>query len=626
MPADTSISTLVKRFNNIATRFAQTTACSFDHMSLSYEELDNASDSLAHYLVTQGACLGHPMGVLLERSPAAIVTFLAAAKAGIPYVPLALDWPRKRTGSLLKRLGVTILVAAPDTPAGISHYEDIKTITYSVPSPPFPPAPFTSPVASMAASPAVSPNGYIDQSKTLPLYILHTSGSTGTPKAVAVSHANVLHFSNAFCAEAFTPGCRVAFCGALTFDASVMEIWASLLNGCTIVGGETKVILDANLCRNFLTRNNINTMFLATAAFNALALQNPAAFASLDYLFAGGEQPSLQIFNSVFSATPPKHFFHVYGPTETTVIIAKHELTSRIDEAIPLPVGTLINGASAHILDEQGQPLPVNTPGEIFLGGPTVSIGYMNDPERTAQAYIESPASPGEKLYRTGDIGKLEAHGVLTILGRVDDQVKISGYRVNLSEISSIARKISKVGLAHVEYEPLRQQLVIFVVPQTESSLTEMELHAALKESLPPYMLPDQYVFLLELPVNQNGKIDRGRLPWPDGAPSSSLPDLPGNPEHSGSKPDSILEICRKFLNHKDFNKDSSFLACGGTSLKAANLIAAIRNATGFMVPLELFYQPKTVSSIELFLELAGKKLSDATALEQTALYDEVII
>ncbi|WP_421901359.1 non-ribosomal peptide synthetase [Maridesulfovibrio sp.] len=590
---------LLQRFNHIVERHSQQTACVFNDYSLSYMELDKASDAMARILQAQGLGPEKSIGVLLERSPEVIVAFLAAAKAGIPYVPLAPDWPEQRSSNILKRCNAPLVLIAPCDRQNKNGYCGLPTLPVSIST--------KSPIESVE-----SPERHAEE---LPLYILHTSGSTGQPKGVVVSHANVLHYATNFCHEALLPGARVAFCAALTFDATVLEIWGSLLNGCTIVGGKTSDILDAARCKDFLKKNNVNSLFLATAALNALALQDPHVFASLDYLFMGGEKPTMEILHAVFAATPPKHFYHCYGPTETTVIISKKLVKEVAKNTESLSVGNAIGQTFINIYDNNGAPLPPGGTGEVVLGGPTVSMGYLNDTERTARSFIPDHDNPGKTLYRTGDLGWLTPQGELTLLGRIDDQVKISGYRVNLGEICSTIELIPEVATAHVGviHNP-GPEPVAYVVSKPKSGLTKISLNKFIAKRLPKYMLPNHVIFLPEMPLNANGKVDKNRLPDP----------LINISEQSDS--DTVLDLFRQTLGSTNFQSGDSFLAHGGSSLKAASLIVSIRNTTGIMIPLDLFYQPRTVEGIEMFISLAAEKTTPLSSPQNSNAYDEVII
>ncbi|MFV0421637.1 non-ribosomal peptide synthetase [Oleidesulfovibrio sp.] len=588
-------SPLLQRFFRIAQLHGHQPACIFSEFSLSYEELDKASDALATQLQAHGLGTTKPVGVVLERSPEVIVAFLAAAKAGVPYVPVALEWPERRSRSILQRCNAGLVIAASEKAynnfCGLSVLPVIITTDNQYEPRPLPTSP----------------------AEQLPLYILHTSGSTGQPKGVMVSHANVLHFATNFCHEALRPGARVAFCAALTFDATVLEIWGSLLNGCTIVGGRTSDILDAPRCQNFLSKYNISSLFLATAAFNALALQNPSVFSSLGFLFMGGEKATLEILRSVFAAGPPKKFYHCYGPTETTVIITKDLVNGIPSTKEDLSVGTPIGDAVVRICDEHGIMLPTGETGEVVLGGPTVSMGYLNDVQRTEQVFIPDNDNPGMKLYRTGDLGRLDAQGKLTLLGRFDDQVKISGYRVNLGEICSTIELAPEVATAHVavrrgaESEP-----VAYVVVKPDRTFSKESLSTFLSKRLPQYMLPRHFVFLPKMPINANGKVDKGQLP----EPSVHMQD---------ESPETVLGLFRLALGSKYFTDTDSFLAHGGTSLKAASLIVSIRKATGATIPLDIFYQKRTIEHVNLYISLLKESQSPAAIPSSNNSYEEVI-
>ncbi|SNS08420.1 amino acid adenylation domain-containing protein [Humidesulfovibrio mexicanus] len=587
--------TMLTRFQRMVERHADTEACLFGGKCLSYRDLDRISGVLAAKLIDLGLCQHRPVGVLLERSPEVVTAFMAAAKAGVPYVPLAPDWPEHRSRGILDGCGAGLVLTHPLDLPRRTGFCGLPTLPVDV----------NTPDEARSLAPPSTPD------QELVLYVLHTSGSTGTPKGVMVSHANVLHFAANFCPESLRPGAKVAFCAALTFDATVFEVWGSLLNGCTIIGGDTEDILDAARLRSFLGRNAVDSMFLATAAFNALALQNPSVFAPLEALFMGGEKPNLEIVQSVLAADPPKCFHHCYGPTETTVIITRDMVRAVPPDGSHLSVGHAIGEAFVRIHDGQGRALPAGETGEVVLGGPTVAMGYKNDDALTAQAFVADHEHSGQRLYRTGDMGRLDDEGRLTILGRLDDQIKISGYRVSLGEICSVIEQAPQVAMAHVAVPSGFHEPVAYVAPKPESGLTETSLREFLAARLPRYMLPVCIVLLSEMPVNANGKVDRQRLPTP--------PLLLAPNQDQGT----VLGLFQRILGDGGFRKTDSFLAHGGTSLKAAALITVIRDATGVLVPLDLFYSSRTAESVELFVSVADASKTSAPAATS---YDEVDI
>lgn len=581
---DNDGSPLLRRFAAVAREHAKKNACLWGGNALTYEELDQASSRLAADIAKLSGPERAPAALFLDRTSEVLIGCLAAAKAGVPYVPINMSWPEGRIAHVLTRVGAKVAISAPEVPvpgrllgARPTLLVEARAESAAPPGPVRPPAPKTTP--------------------DTPLYILFTSGSTGEPKGVVVTHGNVAQFATAPECPGFEPGRRVTSCCATAFDLSVAETWGSMLNGCALACAPVGTFLDSRRCLDFMRRYRLDYAVLPTAVFNALAAQDAYMFGSLEKLILCGELPNSTLCKKVLDAAPPKGFYNTYGPTECTVFVTVERMDA-IDETAVIPAGRPLPTASVHIVDERGRRLEPGQWGEVVIGGQGVAAGYFDDQKRTAAAFIPDPADPAATAYRTGDRGMLAPDGRLTVSGRFDDQIKISGMRVELGEIKTLVNAAPGVRLSHVAHHA-ECGLVAYAVMDTPlREVDEQAARAGLREflggHLPAALLPRHILFVPALPLNPNGKVDAAQLPRP-----------PLRRAAAGEKASRVLEAFRTALCDGTFRAEDSFLACGGNSLVAAALIGTLHRETGVWVPLEFFSNPRTALLVEMFIASA---------------------
>jgi thioesterase domain-containing protein/acyl carrier protein len=341
---------------------------------------------------------------------------------------------------------------------------------------------------------------------------------------------------------AFEPGDRVAFASSPAFDVTTFDVWGPLLNGgCTVII-PAEILIDPARLEVFLRERRITTLDLNTAVFNAIVRQRPAAFAPLRDLCFGGEAVEPRWVRAVLEAGPPERLVHNYGPTETTVL-ASWELVEHVDaDATTVPIGRPIAHTTLHLLDEQGRPVPAGVPGEIHVGGSRIALGYLGRPELDAVRFVPDPFSPGDpdaRLYRSGDLAVARLDGGLEFVGRIDTQVKVRGYRVELGEIETALARHPQVDLVvvHAWRRDDDTVLVAYVVAPDGAAPTLDDLRDHLRELVPPYMVPARLVRLDRLPLTPNDKVDRAALPEPDWAVAPSTVALDGHRRTAAADP-----------------------------------------------------------------------------------------
>lgn len=580
---------LLERFAAVTAAHGESLACCNGEACLTYAELDALSDDLASRLAAHSGSGRHSVALYLDRSCEVLVACLAAAKAGIAYVPLDPSWPTERLEAIAKQTRAASVVFA----SGQEPPLELQAMLHCHQAITRPDAMDDGENTIQTALPSTDEN--------TPLYILFTSGSTGAPKGVVVTHSNVLHLATGREFPGFVPGRRITSCIPLSFDASVLEVWGGMLNGCAMMCTCKETFLDARRCKDYLARQRVDYVVIAAAVLATLLGQDTTTFKGVEKLITGGELPNCTLCGQMLATAPPKAFYNSYGPTECTVLATWEHITN-IKEGEIVPAGHPLPTAYVRIVDENITLQPPGVWGEVLLGGAGVSAGYFNDPKKTAEAFVPDPADPSRTVYRTGDRGRLDKNGRLTISGRFDDQVKIAGMRVEPEEIRAVLDAAPSVRLSHVSSRSglgLVAHVVLHLDHMAEPQSARQSIRAYLTERLPTHMMPGHIIFLPSLPLTSNGKIDSAALPLP------ATPSFPDTAEQDQPLQDPVLLAFRKVLHNGEYAAEDSFLSCGGSSLSAASLIGTLHHETGIWVPLELFSEPGTARLVRMFIESA---------------------
>jgi amino acid adenylation domain-containing protein len=536
---------------------------------LSYQELNQRAEAIAVQLRDAGARPGSVVAFALPRGPQAVEVMLASLKCGCAYLPLDPKLPKARLDVLLCIAKPSVLVDAE----GIARLESMAT-----------------PVDSLPPEAA---------------YILFTSGSTGEPKAVCVPHRAVIRLVcdvDYVCLDRET---RVLQLAPLAFDASTFEIWGPLLNGGTVVIHPEDLPTFDELGRTIAV-HGVTGAFLTTALFNQIIATAPQILRPLRELLTGGETASVPHVLRALAELPNTALVHVYGPTETTTFATSFRIPRDFDPAARrLPIGRPLPSTQVYVLNEFGQPQPIGVPGELFIGGDGVALGYRGDDSLTAMRFVSDPfsAQPGARLYRTGDRVRWLADGVLDFIERCDRQVKINGYRIEPGEIEWVLAQhpaVREVFVTAPEEAAPERRLVAYVTLQ--SSQTTDELRGFLQERLPHYMVPSQIVTVDTLPKTPNGKIDRRALP-PPGCPNGQTQSR-GVPARSPLE-EVLVGIWANVLQRDQVGVQDDFFLSGGDSLLALQLIHQVNAAFGLELPIRVLFDEPTVAGQARHIERA---------------------
>ncbi|QHW23261.1 non-ribosomal peptide synthetase [Rhizobium leguminosarum bv. viciae 248] len=455
-------SSIVDRFDEIVARHGEATAVSWYGREMTYSEFDRTSDGVAAQLATAGVRPGDRVATLLPRSPEMLVAWLGIIKAGAAYVPLDIDTPAARLRGLLDTVRAAAVVSDASNAATLGDGSPQIIL------------------ADMARWQAGGMRQPICVGPDDLANVMFTSGSTGKPKAVLIVHRGIVRLAVGQEFWSLRPGERVAQGSNCGFDAATLEVWSALLNGCCLVGLEREEILSPDRLGQRIVAGEIDHLFITTALFHRLAEERADVFAPLKSLITGGSRLEPASVRRVLQTGRPGCFVNAYGPTETTVLGTVWPIRHLDDRAASVPIGTPITNGTAYVLDRLGRLVPRTMPGELFLGGPGVALGYLGDPRQTDRKFGPSPFRAGERLYATGDRVRMRHEGELEFLGRFDDQAKVRGFRVEPEEIAAALRSHPGIAEAQVLINevpgtegPTENRIVAFYVPISQTGESE---------------------------------------------------------------------------------------------------------------------------------------------------------
>ncbi|AKT42432.1 uncharacterized protein CMC5_066580 [Chondromyces crocatus] len=587
-------------FEAQAARTPEAVALVFEEQQLTYGEVNARANQLAHHL--QGLGVGPEMrvGICVERSPAMVIGFLGILKAGGAYVPFDPDYPTDRLAYMLRDAAVSVLVTQQRLG------ERLPTRGAEV-------VLLDAEEAVIAARPQGNPESAVT-SRSL-AYVIYTSGSTGRPKGVLVEHGGVCNLIEAVPERfAVTPDSRGLQFFSFGFDAFVADAFLALGAGaCLVLGPATSLMPGEPLART-LRAQRITHAILPPSA---LAVTPPEGLPDLAVVIAAGEACSAELTRRWAKG---RRFMNGYGPTESTVAAT---IARDLDGVRKPPIGRPFPGMQVYLLDRNFEPTPVGVPGELYLGGAGLARGYLNQPALTAAKFIPHPFSdaPGARLYRTGDRARYLPDGSIDYVGRVDAQVKLRGYRVELGEIEAALRQHPGVQDAAVivrEDAPGDSRLTAYVVPEGEAP-TPASLRSALKETLPEFMIPAAFVGLSALPLTPHGKVDRAALPAPGHEARAGACGVgeAGFVAPRSPAEETLSAIWAEVLGAGPVSVEANFFELGGHSLLATQAVSRAQDAFALELPLRSLFEHPTVASFAAYVIAQQLDQADGDLLDQ---------
>ncbi len=540
-------------------------AITFENKSLTYAELNSRANKVAHYLRNHHIQTGDFVGICVKSSIEMMIGVLGIVKAGCAYVPLDPNLPGQRVEFIVDDIQSKIILTQSELVAHVAEYAE--TICLDTDWDKF--------------DKENNTNLNIPMDSEHIIYMIFTSGSTGKPKGVRTMHYNVaalLCHTNHMQVSEEDIFLKI---NNFAFDISTWEIWSPLIYGASMIGIPEKTKLNPQAFANFVYEYRITMAYLPTALFHAISIEVPEAFKDMKLLVVGGGEPlDPTRSRDVIQNNPPKAFVNAYGPTEVTCTSAWYDVYKLPQEASKVPIGRPISNTQFYVLNPKKRLVPVGVVGELYIGGAGVSNGYHNRPELTKRHFIENPYkhhSKFNRLYRSGDFVRYLPDGNLQFMGRMDHQVKVRGFRIEIGDIENALREHEAVREAIVtvkgDHVDNKQLIAFLSLKKAHKDLTINAFKTYLKGRLPYYMVPSGMMILDALPHNKNGKIDRIELNKIDivSQEKSEKVKFPRNAEEV-----LLRKIWEDVIGFKEPGMQVNFFEAGGDSLKAVKLLSAI--------------------------------------------------
>ena len=582
-------------FELAAQRSPDAVALVHETEQLTYDDLNRRANQLAHYLRKLGVGPETLVGICVERSIEMIVGLLGILKAGGAYLPIDATYPEARILFMLEDARIPLLLTQAQLrnslpPHGATVVDldaDREFIGQES---------IENPTSNVGAENLA--------------YVMYTSGSTGRPKGTSVTHRNVVRLVKETNYLQFSDAEVFLQLAPISFDASTFEIWGPLLNGARLVVYPATTSLTLEELGGIIEAQGITTLWLTAGLFHRMVDYNLDGFKSLRHLLAGGEALSPPHVKKALQQLAGCRVINGYGPTENTTFTCCYSMTNPEQPGVSVPIGKPITNTKVYVLDAEMRMVPLGVTGELYIGGDGLARGYLNRAALTAERFVPNPFSeePGGRFLRSGDLVRYLSSGNLEFLGRADQQVKIRGFRIELGEVEAalqdhpgVQQAVVTVGEGGGE-----KRLVAYVVaapPEAQGALDERRtmsaLRAHLKERLPDYMLPSSFVFLDELPLTSNGKLDRRALPAPD---SSQLVEnqfvAPRN-----VRQEMLCAMWTELLPIERVGIHDNFFMLGGHSLLAINVISRVREVFAREVSIRSFLEEPTIAALSELLE-----------------------
>ncbi|WP_414572309.1 amino acid adenylation domain-containing protein [Nostoc sp. CCY 9925] len=586
-----------KIFENQVSNNPNATALIYENALLSYKELNQKANQLAHYLQKLGVSSEVPVGVFLERSLEMVIGILGILKAGGVYTLIDPAYPLERIAFIMEDVQTPIVITQQNLEGKLPvHWAQVVYLDLDW--------------KAIALENEENPSSNLTPENLA--YIVYTSGSTGKPKGIEIPHRSIIGFM--FEANYLNLNSEQTFLqySSVSWDAFTLELWTPLLHGarCVLYSGNFFTPKDLG---DVIQKYSVDILWLTSALFNAIIDLVPEVLLSVKQLIIGGEALSVPHVHRALELLPSTKITNGYGPSECTVFTCCYHIPKQLDETLQsIPIGKPIGDRRVYLLDSHLNRVPIGILGELYVGGFGVARGY-NQPELTAEKFIPNPLidEPGSRLYRTGDLARYLPDGSIEFIGRIDHQVKIRGFRIELREIEAVLGQHSEVQQVVVlmrEDESGNKCLASYIIPNQESSVRVSDLRHFLKEKLPEYMIPSVFILLETLPLTPNGKVDRQALPALD----TVRPELEEGFVQPQTRTEKILtEIWIQVLGVEQVGIHDNFFELGGDSIRSIQVLSKAQEKS-LNLSVQQIFQYQTIQ--ELARELKSTEATNVNS------------
>lgn len=577
-------------FEEVVRKYGENTALSWNGRTLSYRELNVKANRLAERISAKGVKRGDKVAILLEQGPVQIVSILAILKSGGAYVPVDAKYPEEHIAFMLEDSEAKLVITCKN------QIKKIRNVSYLLSD-------------GIILTSDFKEGCTIECSCTPPelcgddeAYVIYTSGSTGKPKGVVLCHKGIIRTVKGANYLNMDHTDRQTQMASYTFDMSVWEIFSALLNGATLIMVPREAVLEVPELARLLMEEQVTSVLFVTSVFNMLVDYDAKALNSIRSIYIGGEALSAKHVHKAVKCLGAGRLMNLYGPTETTMCVTYYPIDSISLDAASVPIGRPISNAVLYVLDEQGNLLPPNVPGELCIGGCGVSKGYLNKPELNAEKFVNVHFESSERVYRSGDRAMLTSDGELLFLGRMDNQIKLHGFRIELGEVEkriSMVEGIKEAVVVASKDDLQRTYMAAYYTVVDGIECKPEQVIAALQKQVPEYMIPSQLMCLEQFPLTQNGKVDRKAL--------VNISKKEYNVGSSVEKPNNkaervLLEAMRKAMNNSNLGLGDNFFKNGCQSIQAIAFTQILREQGIEMKISDVFNRP----TVEKLAKLPG--------------------
>jgi len=583
--------TIAELFQQQALLTPQAVALSYDGLHLTYEQLRLRSNRLAHYLIRRGVCAEHLVGVCLDRGIDAVVAMLAILKAGGAYVPLDPDYPVERLRFMVEDSGMRLMISRSGVVEQLPQRVEVINLDQR------------SEEIEQESEQEVGKRSEADNLA----YVMYTSGSTGRPKGISIPQRGVVRLVKETRYVELNDREVMLQYAPISFDASTFEIWGALLNG-----GRLEVMRGGRMSVEELMdeveRRGVTTMWLTAGLFHEVARGDLRKLRGVRQMLAGGDVLGVKEVERVVKELRGIRMINGYGPTEATTFTCSQEVREVEEGERRIAIGKPISNTQVYILGERMEVKAVGVVGELYIGGEGLARCYRGDAEQTAERFVPNPYGErgGERVYRSGDEVRYRWNGEIEFVGRRDEQVKIRGYRVEMGEIEEALKEQAGVRESAVvvkEDSRGEKRLVGYVVMGEGEEATAIEIRRKLSERLPDYMVPRMVVRLEQMPLTENGKVDRKALREGGGVEDAIAEMEPEYEEPRGAVEEVVAGIWGELLEVDKVSRRGNFFEMGGHSLLATRVISRIRESLKVELGVGSLFDSPTVEGLSLEVE-----------------------